>query len=109
MKNYIQPGKTVSVITPVGGMVSGKGYVIGKLFGVASLTTAEGVKNELVTEGVFEFPGGGDLFETAFFSNTEKEVGDTSATGLYDIGVIVGAGTDTAQVRLNGTAVKAVA
>lgn len=109
MKNFIAPGKTISVITPAGGYLSGSGYVIGSMFGVANLTTAEGQKNELSTEGVFSLPGAGDAFADAFFDSADGTITDASASGLYKIGVIVGIGADTVEVRLDGVSVTAVA
>jgi predicted RecA/RadA family phage recombinase len=108
MKNFIAPGKTISVITPAGGYVSGRGYVIGSLFGVANLTTAEGERNELSTDGVYALPGAGAAFATAYVDSTNGTVTDTADEGLYKIGVIVGVGTGTVEVRLDGVAVSAV-
>lgn len=109
MKNFIAPGKTISVTTPAGGYVSGTGYVIGSLFGVANLTTAEGERNELSTEGVYSFPGAGAAFETAYFDETDDTVSAVAAAGLYKIGVIVGVGTGAVEVRLDGVSVTAEA
>ena len=109
MKNFIAPGKTISVTTPAGGYVSGTGYVIGSLFGVANLTTVEGERNELSTEGVYALPGEGDAFAAAYFDETDGSVTDTSAVGLYKIGVIVGVGAGFVEVRLDGVSVAAEA
>ena len=54
MKNYIQPGRTVTVAAPLGGVTSGQPVMIGSLFGVCSTTQAETVDVEIDTEGVFE-------------------------------------------------------
>lgn len=109
MKNFIAPGKTISVITPAGGYVSGTGYVIGSLFGVANLTTAEGERNELSTDGVYALPGAGAAFATAYFDTTDGTVTDAVDAGLYKIGVIVGVGTGAVEVRLDGVSVSAEA
>lgn len=55
MKNYIQPGKTVTVLAPYV-LASGAGALVGTLFGVASNAAANGAEVEIVTEGVFELP-----------------------------------------------------
>lgn len=54
MKNYIQPGKSIDVPAPAGGVVSGKVYIIGALIGVSSVTAAEGTMIALQTEEVFD-------------------------------------------------------
>lgn len=54
MKNYIQPGRTVTVAAPSGGVVSGQPVLIGSLFGVCATTQAETLDVEIDTEGVFE-------------------------------------------------------
>ncbi|QCL83353.1 DUF2190 family protein [Agrobacterium pusense] len=109
MRNYIAEGNAITVVTPAGGYQSGNGYVVENLFGVAIKTTVEGEKNELYTSGVYSFPGEGDLFKAAYFDADTGDVTDTETTGLYKIGVIVGSGTDTVEVRLNGTDVVAEA
>jgi len=34
-KNYIQPGQTITIAAPTGGVLSGDGVLIGTLFGIA--------------------------------------------------------------------------
>lgn len=53
MKNYVQPGVTVTVIAPAGGATAGVGLLVGALFGIAAITAAEGEEVEITTEGVF--------------------------------------------------------
>jgi len=52
--NFVQPGKTVTLTAPSGGVVSGQILAIGQLVGVALNTAAQGDPFELATEGVFE-------------------------------------------------------
>ncbi len=52
--NYIQPGKTLTVTAPTGGVASGDGVLIGQLFGVAQHDAAEAERAQLLTEGVLE-------------------------------------------------------
>lgn len=52
--NYVQPGSTVTVTAPSGGVSSGDGVLIGGLFGVALHDAAEGASLEIGTEGVYE-------------------------------------------------------
>lgn len=103
MRTFVAEGNAITVVTPAGGFESGKGYVVENLFGIAIKTTVEGEKNELYPKGVYSLPGEGDLFKAAYFDADEGEVTDAEDTGLYKIGVIVGVGTGTVDVRLNGT------
>lgn len=55
MKNYIQHGETIDLTAPSGGVVAGKAYLIGAVFGVATVTAAEGEKFCLRRKGVCRF------------------------------------------------------
>lgn len=52
MKTYVRDGDRLSLAAPVGGVVSGRGYLIGSIFGVAAATAAAGVLTAFQTEGV---------------------------------------------------------
>jgi predicted RecA/RadA family phage recombinase len=54
MKNFIQPGDTLDLIAPTGGVVSGEGYLIGSIFAVAFATKAATETFAGKVEGVFE-------------------------------------------------------
>lgn len=54
MKNFIQPGETIDIVAPSGGVTSGLVYVIGSLIGVAATTATEGEGSALVTTGVYD-------------------------------------------------------
>ncbi len=54
MKNFVQPGDTVTLVAPSGGVVSGLGYLIGVLFFVAVTTEAAGDPVEGLIEGVVD-------------------------------------------------------
>ncbi|NTD85487.1 DUF2190 family protein [Agrobacterium tumefaciens] len=56
MRNFIQPGKVLTMTAPVGGVVSGKLYIFGSIFGVAATSAAEGQQFELNTGEVYELP-----------------------------------------------------
>lgn len=56
MKNYVQPGRSVTVSAPVGGALSGDGVMIGSLFGVAAFNAEAGEDLEIETQGVFDLP-----------------------------------------------------
>lgn len=53
MKNFVQPGKTLTIPAPSGGVVSGKPVVVGSLKGFASTTAAAGEDVAIAREGVF--------------------------------------------------------
>ena len=53
MKNFIQPGGTVTLTSP-SAVSSGDGLLVGSLFGVASGDAASGADVEAMTEGVFD-------------------------------------------------------
>lgn len=54
MKNYIQPGNTITVPAPAGGVVSGAPVVIGSLRGFAAATALATVDVAISRVGVFE-------------------------------------------------------
>lgn len=56
MRNFIQPGKVLTMVAPAGGAVSGKFYKIGAIFGVAATSADEGDNFELATGEVYELP-----------------------------------------------------
>ena len=55
MKNYIQPGETITVTAPTD-VASGALVVVGALIGVAAGDAASGADVEICTSGVFELP-----------------------------------------------------
>lgn len=56
MKNFVQPGKVITAIAPVGGVVSGQIYQVGTLVGVATGSAAVGEEYELALMGVYKQP-----------------------------------------------------
>ena len=110
MKNYVQPGKTITLPAPYA-VSPGDGLLVGALFGIASGTGIIGEAVEVALVGVF------DLKKTAsqawavgdkvYWDNTAKETTKT-ATGNTAIGVAVeavgnGASETTGRLRLNGS------
>lgn len=93
MKNYVQPGEVLTIVTPVGGLTSGQGVLIGAaLFGVATMTTAAAEENEVITEGVVEIAKTSALAisigDRLFWDATNKVVNKTAAAQL-NVGVAV--------------------
>lgn len=117
--NFKQEGDTLSLIAPAGGVVAGKGYVIGSLFVVALTTAAAGETFAGMTKGVFEmdkathasskaFTAG----EAIFWDDSSNKRWDKTATGFFQIGVAVAAAASTASkvlVAINTRALTAAA
>lgn len=55
MKNFVQDGKTITVIAPAA-VASGQLVVAGSIVGVAAFDAASGAEVEVTMEGVFELP-----------------------------------------------------
>lgn len=55
MKNYVQPGNSITIPAPAGGAVSGKPIAVGSLRGFASTTAAAGEPVAVSRTGVFEY------------------------------------------------------
>lgn len=116
--NFSQPGDTLTLIAPSGGVVAGKGYVIGSLFVIALVSAAQGAAFAGMTEGVFTMDkaaaGSGKAFtegEAIFWDNGVNKRWDKTASGFFQIGVAVAAAATTAttvQVRINQRALAAV-
>lgn len=54
MKNKIQDGKSLDMVAPAGGVVSGNAYAVGALVVVASVSAAEGEMFAGERDAVFE-------------------------------------------------------
>lgn len=109
MRNYVQPGNTITAITPVGGCESGDPILLDHLFGVASTTQLAGDEVELGTTGIYELPkatGAITAGQIAYFDDTAKNVTTVAATNMR-IGIFVLPALEaaaTARVRLDGAA-----
>lgn len=102
MKNYIQPGSTMTFTAPVGGVTSGTPVLIGALVVIPAADAAAGDPFEGATEGVFEVPktdGGGTAWTEGaplyFDSATGEFVNATGATARR-AGVAAAAAADGA-------------
>jgi predicted RecA/RadA family phage recombinase len=100
---------------PSPGVASGDVIVVGNLAGVCTTSAATGAEVELAVVGVFELAKATGAAINAgasvWWSTTDKNVKNASASGLFPIGVAVrAAGTSdtTCRVRLNGVATAAV-
>ncbi|MBC6714786.1 DUF2190 family protein [Aurantimonas sp. DM33-3] len=103
-KNFIQPGKVLTMTAPSGGCASGIVYVFGKIFGVAVTSAAEAAEFELEVGGVFELPkvsaeawtvgaeiywdAAAELATTVSTANTKIGVAVLSAANPSGLGVV---------------------
>jgi predicted RecA/RadA family phage recombinase len=115
MKNYEQPGNILKLTAPVGGVVSGTGYIIGAMLVVALHDADAGESFSALAEGVVElameataatFAEG----EMAFWDDTNKRF-DNTGSGFYPAATAVEdrvATSTTVKVKLSGQAVVVV-
>ena len=108
MKNWIQPGDTVTVVAPAAAS-SGGGVLVGALFGVAISDAAAGDNLEMITEGVVDLPKAAVAITQGakvYWDNTAKTVtnvvGANTLIGCALLAVAVG--DAIVRVRLNGVA-----
>ncbi|CBS87035.1 DUF2190 family protein [Azospirillum lipoferum] len=109
MKNFVQPGKTVTVSAPYD-VASGAGCLVGSLFGVATMDAVSGASVDICTEGVFTLAKTSAQAWTVgakvYWDDTNK-VATTTATSNTLIGCALEVAANpsaTGTVRLNGTA-----
>jgi len=110
MKNYVQPGNTVTLTAPYA-ITSGDGLLVGSIFGIASGDAANAETVETALIGIFDLKKVASQAWSAgdkvYWDNTNKEATKT-ATANTLIGVAVeavagGAGDLIGRVRLNGS------
>jgi len=110
MKNYVQPGATLTLTAPYA-VTSGDGLLVGSIFGVAAGDAASGATVEAALTGVFDLTKIGSQAWTVgakiYWDDTNKRC-TTVATDNTLIGVAVeavagGAGDTIGRVRLNGS------
>src|SRR5262245_55719103 len=115
MKNFVQPGKVVTLTAPSGGVVSGQFVVIGAIAGVCAFDALQGKPVEVVTRGVFTLP------KAAASALTEGQrvwwdvspgcIVNASGEGHFMVGTAAKAAGEndaTCVVRLDGVATVAV-
>jgi predicted RecA/RadA family phage recombinase len=107
MRNYVQPGVSITV-TATAAASSGDGVKVGNLFGIASGDAAIGEKLVLTTEGVFEMPKVSantfDVGALAYWDDAAKVITST-ASGNTRVGLTVttaGNPSGSLNVRLDG-------
>lgn len=107
-KNYLQSGNDIDLTAPTGGVTSGIGVLIGRLFSVAASTVAAALAFVGVTKGVWSLAkqaaqvwAVGDII---YWDDTNKRADNAVAAGFRRIGVCVAAAANpssTGKVRLD--------
>ncbi|MGF7163263.1 putative RecA/RadA family phage recombinase [Rhodoligotrophos appendicifer] len=106
-KNFVQPGDTLTLTAPSGGVVSGVAYLIGSLLVVAQVSKAQGLPFAGKPRGVWVLPKTSAQAWTegvkVYWDNTNKVV-TTTATDNTLVGFAVEAAANpsaTGVVWLN--------
>ncbi|GGO38176.1 hypothetical protein GCM10010991_35060 [Gemmobacter aquaticus] len=110
MKNYVQPGNTITLTAPYA-VTSGDGLLVGSIFGVAAGTAAVGEAVEAALTGVYDLKKVASQAWTAgdkvYWDNTAKEATKTTTSntliGVAVVAVAGGAGDTIGRVRLNAS------
>lgn len=115
MKNFVQPGETVSVPAPSGGVVSGALVKVGVLCGVAQHDAAETTPVEIALTGVFDLAKVSAQAWTAGVAIYMVPASGLATTATTTGNLFIGAALEAAEnpsptgrVRLNGAAPTAV-
>lgn len=110
MKNYVQPGNTITLAAPYA-VASGDGLLVGAIFGVATGSAASAENVEAALVGVFDLAKAPNQAWSAgakiYWDNTNRRC-TTTASGNTLIGVATeavpgGAEDIIGRVRLNGS------
>lgn len=110
MKNYIKPGRVITLIAAPYARLAGEGVQMGKMFGVCVSDIGNGLSGEIETEGVFALAKAGSQAWTQgaaiYWDNTAKVCTTVVSTNLligHANGVVgAGAGETVGEVRLHG-------
>ncbi len=109
MKNYVQPGNTITLTAPYA-VTSGDGLLVGSIFGVVAGTAALGDPVETALEGVYDLKKvasqawavGDKIYWDNTAKNTTKTLTSNTLIGVAT-DVVAGGATDLiGRVRLNG-------
>jgi len=106
MRNYIQPGDTLTLTAP-SQLTSGEIVLIGALVGVACGDAENGAAFDLATRGVYELPKvSADVISVGEVVYTDgADVGEMDTAHVHRAGIAVeskGNGATTVKVRLDG-------
>ena len=110
MKNYVQPGNTITLTAPYA-VTSGDGLLVGSIFGVASGGAAQNDPIETALTGVFDLTKVGSQAWTVgakvYWDDTNKRTTSVATSntliGVATEAVAGGAGDTIGRVRLNAS------
>lgn len=108
MKNYVQPGEDLDLTAPTGGVTTGVGVLIGRLFAIATVTAAAAAAFVGKTRGVIDIAKTSAQAwvagEPIYWDDTNKRADNSVAAGFRRIGVAIAAAANpssTGKVRLD--------
>lgn len=109
-KNFVKPGRTITLIAPTGGVTTGIGVLIGAIFAIALNTVTVGNSFEATAEGVWDIAKlstevwiAGDKI---YWDNGNARATNAPTAAMRLIGAANEAAanpTTTGRVRLNGS------
>lgn len=106
--NYLQPGKDIDISAPTGGVTTGVGALIGRLFGLAQSTASAAVASVLGTQGAWNMAKTSAqawaVGDPVYWDNTNRRADNAVAAGFRRIGVAIEAASNpssTGKVRLD--------
>lgn len=110
MKNYVQPGNTITLTAPYA-VAAGDGLLVGSVFGVAAGDAANAETVEAALVGVFDLKKVASqawvVGDKIYWDNTNKETTKTATAntliGVATEAVANGAGDIVGRVRLNAS------
>lgn len=108
MKNYVQPGNTITLAAPYA-VTAGDGLLVGSIFGIASGDAALSEPVEAALTGVFDLTKVGSQAWTVgakvYWDDTNKRTTSVATSntliGVATEAVAGGAGDTIGRVRLN--------
>ncbi len=109
MKNFVQPGNTITLTAPYA-VASGDGLLVGSIFGIAAGAAALGETVEAALVGVYELKKLGSqawaVGDRIYWDNTARQTTKVTTSntliGVATEAVAGGAGDVVGRVRLNG-------
>ena len=103
MINFVKSGDNLTLAAPYD-VLSGGGFKVGNVFGVAANDTLSGANVECQVEGVYDLAKDASTFaqgDLAYWDDTAKKVTSTVGSNLLIGAVEVAAATGVAVVRVN--------
>jgi predicted RecA/RadA family phage recombinase len=103
MTNFVKRGDHLTLAAPYD-VLSGGGFKVGNVFGVAANDTLSGTDVECTVEGVYDLAKDSSTFaqgDLAYWDDSAKKVTSTVASNLLIGAVEVAAATGVATVRVN--------